>query len=79
MIHITVHDPKVLHRWESVTLWENVLFLDLLGTPKFWESQVLGPFIFCIILQPYQLLWHRLFYFSNAPNAENVLQERIHC
>ena len=28
------------------------------------ESQMLDHFIFCIILQPHQLLWQRLFYFA---------------
>jgi len=54
--------------WKSVPLWGNV---PLLENVYFWESALFwtylevpsfGPFHFCIILQPYQLL-ARFFYF----------------
>jgi len=50
---------KMCYFWENVLFFGKCTILDLFGSPKFWDH-----FIFCIILQPYQLLWHRLFYFS---------------
>ena len=41
--------------WKMYSFWENVLFLDLFQIGPIWELQILGPFYFCIILQPYQL------------------------
>jgi len=37
----TVHDPKVQQKSvkKSVTLWENVLFLDLFGTISIQKSE----------------------------------------
>ena len=59
----TVHDPKVVHflieknvpLWESVSLWENVLFLDLFGSPKFWTILFLDYFTALPIIENYPI------------------------